>query len=115
VRLAVLAATEEAKRLAAAVVAELDVVAIDWSAVRAAIVGGEPPGVDAALVIVDGEAGRFDAGLVVGALGPRAVVAWLSEPAEPLADLEIVAVDAGDPAAAATLRRRVRDRLGHAM
>jgi hypothetical protein len=113
VRLAMLAGSEEAKRLAAAVVGELDVVAIDWSAVRAAIVAGEPPGVDAALVIVDGEAALLDAGLAVGALGRRAAIVWLGvgAPASALAGLDVLVIDPDDPDAAPELRRGVQERL----
>jgi hypothetical protein len=104
-RVAVLARGEEAERLAAAALGELGAEAVAWSAARAAIVAGAPPGVDAALLLVD-ETGVLDAGLAVGALGRRAVVAWVGA-GEPPADLASIGVVA--PHAAGALAQRLAE------
>jgi hypothetical protein len=106
-RVAVLARGEEAERLATAALGELGAQAVAWSAARAAIAAGEAPGVDAALLLVD-ETSVLDAGLAVGALGRRAVVACVGVPRAELAGLDVVATE---PGGAAALASRVRERL----
>jgi hypothetical protein len=117
--IAVLARSAEAGRIAATVVDALGVHAVDWAAVRAALLAGDraAAGIPAALLIADNDpAWLLDAGLARGALGRRAVIARLdggaaTEPPE----LGAIALDAGDEAAAQALAERLRDALLEAM
>jgi hypothetical protein len=117
---AVLAETARARPLAAAALAELGVTAVPWSAARERLLRGVGPHDDlaAALLVVDPRAEPawlLEAGLAVGALGPRVVIARLAAPdADPAApELHVIDVgtDAGDPDAAAPLARRLREAL----
>jgi hypothetical protein len=82
----VVSPTRAGHELGVGLLRELGVAAVDWGEVRASLLAGGPhPGADAALVMAAAEPGPwlFDAGLALGAFGPRAVV---------------VAADAGAPA-----------------
>lgn len=109
--LAVLADGAEAQRLAAAVGDELGVTPVQWHHVRAALLSGAPAGVDTALVIGDDSTAPFDVGLVVGALGRRAVVAWLGRPGPELDGLDARPLDPSDPAVPRALAERLRTAL----
>jgi hypothetical protein len=109
--LAVLAGGAEAQRLAAAVADELGVAPVRWHDVRAALIAGAPAGVDTALVIGDDSTAAFDVGLVVGALGRRAVVAWLGRPGPGLDGLDVAALDSSDPTTVRALAELLRAAL----
>jgi hypothetical protein len=119
VAVAVLADTPAARRVATAALAELGLEATDWAAVRARLLAGEPAGdhVAAALLIVDGQPPApswvLDAGLAVGALGRRAIVARLGgQPPPPeLGALGVLALDAEADDAAHALAERARAAL----
>jgi hypothetical protein len=120
---AVLAETEAAQRAVAGRLAELGVRVADWAAVRARIlasatmVGARPldaGGIIAVVLVTEGSdpasAWLFDAGLALGALGGRAVVAQLGDQAPPpgLGDLGVVRVDPADPVSLQALVERLR-------
>jgi hypothetical protein len=80
--------------------------------------GGSPDSVAAAVLVVDqGEispSGLFEAGLAVGALGARAVVAQLGAepPPSALGDLEAMTLDLDDPASLRALAERLKQIVG---
>jgi hypothetical protein len=116
---AVLAETPAARRLTTAALAQLGLDATDWAAVRARLLAGRPAGdhIAAALIVVDGHAPAaawlLDAGLAVGALGPRAIVACADgDPSAPeLRELGALALDLGRDDAPYTLAERARAAL----
>jgi hypothetical protein len=105
----VVSATRAGHELGVAPLAEVGLAAVDWGPVRDALVAGADPGLDAALVMAGAETGPwlFDAGLVLGALGRRAVVV-AAEPAAPaeIAGVAVVPADAGALAERLGVRRR---------
>jgi hypothetical protein len=115
---ALLAQTTDAASAAAAVLAALDLLALDWSAARAGILAGggaEPPttliAFDTRLDAPDSAPHWWlDAGLALGALGERALLAAIgSEPLpDPLGALEPIRLDGPTDAAAQALRERLR-------
>jgi hypothetical protein len=113
---ALLSGSPDAAHAAAAALAGLDLLALDWAAVRAAIVagGGTPP---PTLIAFDvrpqaaepASAWWLDVGLALGALGERALLAALGD--EPLPDPlgAVEPIRLGDAAQAAqALRERLR-------
>jgi hypothetical protein len=114
---ALLSASPDTAHAAAAALAALDLLALDWAAVRAAIVaggGGTPP---PTLIAFDVRAQApdppaawwLDAGLALGALGERALLAALGDAPlpDPLGAVEPIRL--GDAQAAAqALRERLR-------
>jgi len=124
---AVLAETEAGQRAVSGPLAELGARVADWAAVRARILdsataaGASPPGAGGIIAVVlvversePASAFLFDAGLALGALGERAVVAQLGNEASPAAlrDLGVVRIDPADPASLRTLLERLRHATG---
>jgi hypothetical protein len=122
-RVAVLAETDEAKRAVSGRLEELGARVADWAAVRARIlasataVGSAPfeaGGVVAVVVVVEraepASAWLFEAGLALGALGGRTIIAQLGDEPPPaaLGDLGVVRVDPADPASLEALVERLR-------
>ena len=120
---AVLAQTPAGGEAATALLSSLGVRTIDWAALRARIVAAatvvaQAPlalaEVPVALLLVENDAPSsawlFEAGLALGALGGRAIVAQLGEgvpPAE-LRDLAVIRLDPGRPASLHALAERLR-------
>jgi hypothetical protein len=123
----VLAETEAGQRAVSGPLAELGAGVADWAAVRARILdsataaGASPPGAGGIIAVVlvversePASAWLFDAGLALGALGKRAVVAQLGNEASPAAlrDLGVVRIDPGDPASLRALLERLQHATG---
>jgi hypothetical protein len=123
VRVSVLGESEGAQSAVLDLVRQLGVNTIDWSALRARILGaataapGAPlgPGEIPVVVLVlersqPPPAWLFDAGLALGALGSRAIVVQLTdEPAPPsMRDLGVIRVDPGDGASQHAFAERLR-------
>ena len=123
VLVAVVAETPEGQETAARLLGQIGVRTADWAAVRARILAaatvvprasrqsGEP--VVALLLIERGDPGEgwlFEAGLALGALGGRAVVAQLGDEAPPVAirDLGVIRLDPEEPASLHALAERLR-------
>jgi hypothetical protein len=120
---AVLAETAAAQGSVTALLEQLEVRLVDWAAVRARLLaaatvvsahGRDPVGVGAVVVAVEREEPSarwlFDAGLALGALGGRAIVAQLGEepPPQALRDLGVIRLDPADPASLHALVERLR-------
>lgn len=113
---ALLSGSPDAAHAAAAALAALDLLALDWAAVRAAIVagGGAPPPTLIAFDVrpqapAPAAAWWLDIGLALGALGERALLAALGD--EPLPDPlgAVEPIRLGDLSQAA---QALRERLG---
>jgi hypothetical protein len=116
----IVAPSGHARDAAAELLGALGVTVVDWASVRAALLSPErePVAAQAALVLVDAAAPdewRFDAGVALGAFGPRTVVVSLA-PAAPmqLAGISVVPLDPADPAALGTLAEALRRAGGSA-
>jgi hypothetical protein len=119
-RVAVLAYADTHADAAQALLERLGLHAVGWAPVRRRIVAwlAQPEtlpdlGVAAVLVLLDAAVPRwwaFDAGLAIGALGPRAVPAQLggSAPPSALEGLAILALDPQAPDSVAALVERLR-------
>lgn len=120
---AVLAETDEARAAVSRHLEELGVRVADWAAVRAGVLGAAPAAgprpvdtgeiVAVVLVVERSEPASdwlFDAGLALGALGGRVVVAQFEDEAPPpaLRDLGPVRVDLADPVSLKALVDRLR-------
>jgi len=115
---ALLSASPDAAHAAARALAALDLLALDWAAVRAAIVAGQgKPPPPPTLIAFDvrpqasepASAWWLDVGLALGALGERALLAALGDAPlpDPLGAVEPIRL--GEPRAAAqALRERLR-------
>jgi hypothetical protein len=94
----VVAATRAGHETGVALLRELGLEAVDWGAVRAALLAGADAGVELALVMAPAEIGPWllDAGLVLGALPGRALVV-ADGPGAPaqLAGVPVLPPDAG--------------------
>jgi hypothetical protein len=110
----IVAPSERARDAAAELLGALDVTLVDWALVRAALLAPDQDGAAGRLVLVLVEAAvpedwRFDAGLALGAFGPRAVVLTLAPDGPPaLAGRPVARLDAADPAAPALLAEALR-------
>jgi hypothetical protein len=119
VPVAVRARSAEAGAAAAAVLERAGARGVDWEPIRTHLLGRrgasapEHP-IAAALIVVDADehdgGWRLDAGLAIGAFGPRAVLAHVGAPP---ADPEPAAarLDAGDPASIDAVAARLREAL----
>jgi hypothetical protein len=120
---AVLAETSAGQRSVTDVLQQLEIRAADWAAVRSRVVAAatavEQPTLDgvevvAAVLVVEGsEPARswlFEAGLALGALGGRAIVAQLgAEPPPPeLRDLAAIRLEPGEPGSLQALAELLR-------
>jgi len=119
---AVIAATESGHEAATALLGEVGVRTVPWATLRARIVAAATvvPSMPAdtadavALLVLDGsapgEAWLFDAGLALGALGGRAIVAQLGDDPPPteLRELAVIRIDAEQPASMNGLAERLR-------
>ena len=122
VGVAVLAESEQARGAVTEMLSEAGLAVIEWPALRArlmaaAAAGAErptQPGGPLAVVVIDaGEPSAgwlFEAGLALGALGGRAIVAQLGEAAPPpqLRELAIIRLDPQQPASRLALSERLR-------
>jgi len=121
IAVAVLATTQRAEALALQLLEELGVRSASWPDLRqrvlsAAASDGSPggPAVAAALLVADGvpdEAWTFDAGLAIGLLGGRAIVARLGEGKLPAAlrGLPVISLDSGGSSPLRAVAARLRD------
>jgi len=122
---AVVGETPSAQRLATALHDHHETKIVDWPSVRAQVLpptgamsGRSPDSVAAAVLVVDQGAispsSLFEAGLAVGALGARAVVAQLGAepPPSALRDLEAMTVDLDDPTSLQALAERLKRIVG---
>lgn len=120
---AVLGETDSARRAVASPIAELGAPVVAWAAVRARILAAATviptrpfDAGDAVAVVVVVErsdpapAWLFEAGLALGALGGRAIVAQLGDEPSPAAlrELGVVRIDPADPASLQALVERLR-------
>jgi hypothetical protein len=114
---ALVASDGAAHAVGAGLLKELGAQVLDWRALRARLIGGRRPDAGdspTALLIAGPPAPSgewlFDAGLAKGALGARAVVAWLGEGTAPpqLGELDPLVLDPASPQARATLEERLR-------
>jgi hypothetical protein len=112
---ALLSGSPDAAHAAAAALGALDLLALDWAAVRAAIVagGGTPPPTLIAFdvrpqAVEPASAWWLDVGLALGALGDRALLAALGDAPlpDPLGAVEPLRL--GQPEAAQALQERLR-------
>jgi hypothetical protein len=110
----IVAPSGEARDAAAGLLRALGVTVVDFASVRAALLPPVQEAVAAqvALVLVEAaapEGWHFDAGLALGAFGPRAVFVSLAPggPA-PLAGIPVAGLDAADPAAPGMLAEALR-------
>jgi hypothetical protein len=96
----------------ASLVSDLGLTPVEWAPLRARVLTRAPAalGVAAAVVLVS-ERGAFDAGLALGALGPRAVAVQIGgeQAGGALAAVPVIRLDAGVPALHA-----LAERLRHA-
>jgi len=110
---AVLAETADGRDTAVRLLGQAGIRTADWAELRTRIDAAEIPQVVALLVVertnLDG-AWLFEAGLAVGVLGGRAVVAQLGDAPPPpeLRDLALVRLRAEEPASVQELAERVR-------
>jgi hypothetical protein len=125
---AVLGEGPSAQRVAGALRDGLEAKIVDWTSIRAGLLRGTTPHstqprdlgvVVAVLVVEDGEPSPswlFEAGLAIGALDGRAVVAQLGDnpPPPALRDLDALRLDPDDPASLQALAERLRRIVGPA-
>jgi hypothetical protein len=120
---AVLGETPSAERAVLDLLEKLGTPVLDWGAVRARILAAatvvagprlDPGPVSAAVLAVEREEPSpgwlFEAGLALGALGGRAIVAQLGDqpPAAALRDLGVIRIDPAQPASLHALAERLR-------
>ncbi len=112
---AIVAGSEEARGAIASLLESLGLEAAAWGAMRARILAGGNAGLERAAAILVAEqtpdsGWMLDAGLALGALGRRAIVARIGEARAPeaLDDFPVLRLDPADPATAQALAERLR-------
>jgi hypothetical protein len=112
---ALLASDDSTHAAAADLLAQLGVQVLDWRGLRARLLSGRDADGGTAVLAVAGRAAvtggwLFDAGLAKGALGARAVVAWLGSGAPPdeVAELDPLVLEPANARTSAALAERLR-------
>jgi len=109
---ALLVGNETARRAMASLLTDLQLVPVEWAAVRDRMLTEGDAGIAAAVVVVDGplEEDAFDVGTAVGSLGPRALLVRLGGGSAPsqLAAADTIRIDANHPEGLAALVQRLR-------
>jgi hypothetical protein len=107
-----LAVSDAAHRALVSLLTDLELVPVEWMAVRDRMLTGADVGIAAAIVVIDGPMGEdaFELGMAVGALGRRALVAQLGGgPAPPqLTGVDVIPIDAGHEEGLWALVERLR-------
>lgn len=118
---AVMAQSPAARRAVVELLERVGVQVADWEALRARILAGASSpdlGVGAVILVSEGpdpdQSWLFEAGLALGALGGRAIVAQLGDlaPPPPLGDLGVIRLDPEQPASIDALVERLRQAVG---
>jgi hypothetical protein len=118
---AVMAQSLAARRAVVELIERVGLQVADWEALRLRILAGgssDDLGVGAVILVAEGpdpdQSWLFEAGLALGALGGRAIVAQLGDLATPppLGDLGVIRLDPEQPASTDALVERLRQAVG---